>query len=121
MPEEIEKILELTKPPGDQPAGEQTISKSARISRVFAFLALGSVIVFWLLTLGYLTYYERLYYFLDLFAGEGLLLFALSLATITCASIGLKVERLAIVITIVAVAVFFAPLFIILFIDYIAH
>ena len=52
MTEEIEKILELTKPPADQPAGESTISKSAQISRVFAFLALGSVIVFWLVTLG---------------------------------------------------------------------
>lgn len=116
MTEEIEKILELTKPPADQPAGEPTISKSARISRVFAFLALGSVIVFWLLTLG-----AHSYYFLDLFYDEGLLLFGLSLAAITCASIGLKVERLAIVLTIVAVAVFFAPCFIILFIDYIAH
>jgi hypothetical protein len=112
MPEEIEKILELTKPPADQTAGEPTISKSARISRVFAFLALGSVIVFWLVTLGYQTYDERLYYFLDLFTNEGLLLFGLSLAAITCASIGLKVERLAIVITIVAVAGFLVPMII---------
>jgi hypothetical protein len=110
MTEEIEKILELNKLPADQPAGEPTISKSARISRVFAFLALGSVIVFWLLTLG-----VRSYYFLDLFYYEGLLLFGLSLAAITCASIGLKVERLAIVITIVAVAVFFASLIILSF------
>jgi hypothetical protein len=116
MTEEIEKILELTKLPPDQPAVEPTITKSARISRIFAFLALGSVIVFWLLTLC-----VRSYYFLDLFYDEGLLLFGLSLAAITCASIGLKVERLAIVLTIVAVVGFFAPLFIILFIDYIAH
>ena len=115
MTEEIEKILELTKPPADQPAGESTISKSAQISRVFAFLALGSVIIFWLVTLGYLTSYDRLVYFGDLFVGEGFLLFGLSLAAITCASIGLKVERLAIVITIVAVAVFFAPLIILSF------
>jgi len=66
MTEEIETILELTKPPADQPAGEPTISKSARISRVFAFLALGSVIVFWLLTLSIDSYY-----FLDLFFDEG--------------------------------------------------
>jgi hypothetical protein len=110
MPEEIKKILELTRP-----AGGPTISKSARISRVFAFLALGSVIVFWLVTLGYLTSYDRLYYFGDLFVGEGFLLFGLSLAAITCASIGLKVERLAIVITIVAVAGFLAPMIIYLY------
>ena len=112
--ENLSNILEVREE-SPEPAGEPTISKSARISRVFAFLALGSVIVFWLLTL------SDSYYFLDLFFGEGFLLFGLSLAVITCASIGLKVERLAIVITIVAVAVFFAPLFIILFIDYIAH
>jgi len=115
MTEEIEKILELTKPPADQPAGEPILSKSARISRVCAFLALGSVIFFWMVTLGYLKYDEFLYHFLDFFFGEGLLLFGLSLAVITCASIGLKVERLAIVLTIVAVVGFFAPCVIILF------
>jgi hypothetical protein len=106
--ENLPNILELLEE-SPQPAGEPTISKSARISRMFAFLALGSVIVFWLLTL-----FDS-YYFLDLFFDEGLLLFGLSLAAITCASIGLKLERLTIVLTIVTVAGFLAPLFIILF------
>ena len=49
MPEDIEKILDLTKPPAPQPTGQAAVSRSARFSRAFAFLALGSVIVFWLM------------------------------------------------------------------------
>ena len=49
MPEDIEKILELTKSSAPQPTEEPTVSKSARFSRTCAFLALGSVMVFWLM------------------------------------------------------------------------
>ena len=49
MPEDIEKILDLTKPLAPQPAVKSIISKSARFSRTCAFLALGSVMVFWLM------------------------------------------------------------------------
>ena len=46
---EDENILELARPPAPQAAGEPTVSKSARISRTCGFLALGSVIIFWLM------------------------------------------------------------------------
>lgn len=49
MPEETDKILELAKPPVVQPLAKPIISKSARFSRTCAFLALGSVMVFWLM------------------------------------------------------------------------
>ena len=49
MPEDIEKILDLTKPPAPQPTGRQAVSRSARFSRTCGFLALGSVILFWLM------------------------------------------------------------------------
>ena len=128
MPEEIEKILELAKPPSPEPTGEPTISKSARISRVCGFLALGSVGLFWLMFFAALNGYENhggdSDVFLYLSAGEGLLLLGLSLAAITCAIIGFagakrypgnwKVAGLAIVLTLVAVAGFLTPIIIIL-------
>ena len=49
MPEDIEKILDLTKPPAPESSAKSIISKSARFSRTCAFLALGSVMVFWLM------------------------------------------------------------------------
>jgi hypothetical protein len=49
MPEAIDKILELAERPAPQPPAALPISKSARFSRTSAFLALGSVMVFWLL------------------------------------------------------------------------
>jgi hypothetical protein len=49
VPEEIEKILDLTQPPAPQATREPSVSKSARFSRTCAFLALGSVMVFWLM------------------------------------------------------------------------
>ena len=49
MPEEIEKILELTKPSATQPTEQVAVSWSARFSRTCAFLDLGSVIIFWLM------------------------------------------------------------------------
>jgi len=48
MPEEIEKVLELAKPPAAKPPGPLAVSKSARFCRVCARLVLGSAIVFWL-------------------------------------------------------------------------
>jgi hypothetical protein len=48
MPEEIEKILELTKPAAAQPPGPLALSKSARFCRACGFLSLGGVIVFWM-------------------------------------------------------------------------
>jgi len=49
MPEDIENILELTKPGASEPTGPTAISKSARFCRACALLALSSVILFWLL------------------------------------------------------------------------
>ncbi len=128
MPEEIEKILELAGPPVVQPSGSPDVSKSARIGRVCGFLALGSVVLFWLIFVaavnGYETHGGDSDMFLHLLAGEGLLLLGLSLAAITCAIIGLvgakrhpgnwKVAGLAIVLTLVAVAGFLAPIIIFL-------
>jgi len=48
MPEDIGKIFDL-KTPAVQPSAKPIISKSARFSRTCAFLALGSVMVFWLM------------------------------------------------------------------------
>ena len=48
MPEDIEKILELTKSSAPQPAAKPSISKSARFCRASAFLALGGVMVYWM-------------------------------------------------------------------------
>jgi len=128
MPEDIEKILELANPPTAQSAGERTISGSARLSRVCGFLALGSVVLFWLLFLTACSGYERHGgdpdMVLHLLAGEGLLLLGLSPVAIICAIIGLvgarrhpgnrKVAGLAMVLTLVAVAGFLAPIIIFL-------
>jgi hypothetical protein len=128
MPADIEKILELANPPTAQPAGERTISGSARVSRVCGFLALGSVVLFWLLFLSACSGYERHGgdpdLVLHLLAVEGLLLGGLSPVAIICAIIGMvgakrhpgnwKVAGLATVLTIVAVAGFIVPLLVIL-------
>jgi len=49
MPEDVNRILELAGPSARQPAGQAAFSKSARIIRTCAFLALGSMIIFWLM------------------------------------------------------------------------
>ena len=128
MPEEIERILELTKPSAPESPAAPLVSKSARISRACGFLALGSVVLFWLMFFVAVNGYENhggdSDIFLQLLAGEGLLLLGLSLAAITCAIIGLagakrhsgnwKVAGLAIVLTLVAVAGFIVPLLVVL-------
>jgi len=128
MPEEIEKILELARPPATQPAGEPTASRSARISRVCGFLALGSVILFWLMIgLFYLAEKsggnaENLFEFL--LVSECCLLPCLSITAVITAIVGLvgakrhpgnrKAVVWAIVLTLVAVAGYLAPIIIFL-------
>lgn len=48
MPEDIEKILELAERPAPRPQTALPISKSARFCRASAFLALGGVMVYWM-------------------------------------------------------------------------
>jgi hypothetical protein len=126
MPEDIEKALELARPSASEPASERTVSTSARIGRGCGFLALGSVVLFWLLLLTAYSGYERHGgdpdIVLHLLAGEGLLLLGLSPVAIICAIIGFvgarrhpgnwKVAGLAILLTLVAVAGFLAPIII---------
>jgi hypothetical protein len=128
MSDDIEKALELANPLATQPAGQRTISSSAKFSRVCGFLALGSVVLFWLLFLTACSGYERHGgdpdMVLRLLAGEGLLLLGLSPMTIICAIIGMvgarrhpgnwKAASLAMVLTLVAVAGFIVPLLVIL-------
>ena len=126
MPEDIKQILELVEPPEAQSTAGPTVSTSARIGRVCGFLALGSVVLFWLLFLTACSGYERHGgdpdFVLHLLAGEGLLLLGLSPVAIICAIIGFvgarrhpgnwKVAGLAILLTLVAVAGFLAPIII---------
>ena len=128
MPEDIKQILELVEPPEAQSTAGPTVSTSARIGRVCGFLALGSVVLFWLMLLTACSGYERHGadpdLVLRLLAGEGLLLLGLFLVAMICAIIGLvgakrhpgnwKVAGLAIVLTLVAVAGFLAPIIIFL-------
>jgi hypothetical protein len=126
MPEDIKQILELVGPLEAKSAAKPGVSTSARIGRVCGFLALGSVVLFWLLFLTACSGYERHGgdpdIVLHLLAGEGFLLLGLSPVAIICAIIGFvgarrhpgnwKVAGLAIVLTLVAVAGFLAPIII---------
>ena len=107
---------------------EPTVSKSARIGRGCGFLALGSVVLFWLVFFVAVNGYENhggdSDIFLQLLAGEGLLLLSLSPVAIICAIIGFvgarhhpgnwKVAGQAIVLAVVAMAGFLAPIIIFL-------
>ena len=128
MPEEIEKILELTGPPVIQPSGSPDVSKSAQVSRVCGLLALGSVVFFWLMIgLFYLAEKsggntEKLFEFL--LVAECCLLPCLSITAVITAIVGLvgakrhpgnrKAAVWAIVLTLVAVAGFLVPIIIFL-------
>lgn len=128
MPEDIEKILELAGPQAAQPAGEPTVSKSARVSRICGLLALGSVVFFWLMIgLFYLAEKsggnaENL--FEILLVSECCLLPCLSLAAVLAAIVGLvgakrhpgnrKAAVWAIVLTLLSVAGFLVPIIIFL-------
>ena len=128
MPEEIEKILELTKPPADQPAAKPIISKSARISRACGLLALGSVVFFWLMIGLFLISEtaggnaESLFEFL--LVSECCLLPCLSITAVITAIVGLvgakrhpgnrKAAVWAIVLTLLSVAGFLVPIIIFL-------
>jgi hypothetical protein len=129
MPEEIEKILELAGPPAAQPAGGPTVSKSARISRTCGLLALGSVILFWLM-MGLFGSAEEAGgknardLSANLLVFEICFLACLSIAVAITAIMGLvgakrhpgncKVIVWALVLTVLAVAGFIVPLLVIL-------
>jgi hypothetical protein len=126
MPEEIEKILELARPSAPQATGKPTVAKSARVSRICGLLALGSVVFFWLMIgLFYLAEKsggntEKLFEFL--LVSECCLLPCLSITAVITAIIGLvgakrhpgnrKAAVWAIVLTLVAVTGFLAPIII---------
>ena len=130
MPEEIEKILDLTKPPAVQPAAKPIISKSARFSRTCALLALGNVMVFWLMmkllslvkgvSLAVATFQNSSGGFDLLLIAEVFLLPCLSIAVAIGAIMGFfgakrfpgnrKVVVRALVLTALALAGFFIPL-----------
>jgi hypothetical protein len=134
MPEEIDKILELAGRPAPQPPAALPISKSARFSRACAFLALGSVIVFWLM-IGLVSLVEGISivevatknlsdlteFFITIFLIAGIyLLPCLSIVVAITAVMGFigakrspgnrKVVAWALVLTALAVAGFFVPL-----------
>jgi hypothetical protein len=128
MPKEIDKILELAKPPVVQTSDSTTISKSARFSWACGLMALGSVIIFWLM-LGWIWILEKggqggnaEELFLPLLVTECCLLPGLSTAAVIAAIVGLvgakrqpgnrKVAIWAIVLTVIAVAGFLAPIII---------
>lgn len=128
MPEAIEKILDLTKPPAPQPTRQPAVSGSARFSRTCAFLALGSVIFFWLMMGLFGSTEEAGGNARDLSANllvfEVCILPCLSIAVAITAIMGLvgakrhpgnrKVVVWAIVLTVLAVAGFIVPLLVIL-------
>jgi hypothetical protein len=124
MPEEIDKILELTKPLVLQNSDSTAVSKSARFSRACGLLALGSVIFFWIM-LGWFWILEKKggnaeELFLPLLVAECCLLPSLSIAAVIAAIVGLvgskrqfgnrNVAVWAIVLTILAVVGFLAPI-----------
>jgi hypothetical protein len=130
MPEEIEKILELARPPAVQPSAKPIISRSARFSRTCAFLALGSVMVFWLMmklfslvkgvSLAVATFQNSSGVFDLLLIAEIFLLPCLSIAVAIGAIMGFlatkrcpgnrKIVLQALVLTALAVAGFVVPL-----------
>lgn len=126
MPEEIDKILELTKTPVLQTSDSTAVSKSARFSRVCGLLALVSVIFFWLI-LGWFWILEKEgkggnaeELFLPLLVAECILLPAFSTAAVIAAIVGLinskrqpgnrNIAVWAIVLTFLAVVGFLAPI-----------
>jgi hypothetical protein len=128
MPEDIEKILEPARPPALQPTEPAAISRSARLSRTCAFLALGSVVLFWLM-MGMFESAEGAGgnardLSANLLVFEICFLSCLSIAVAITAIMGLvgakrhpgnwKVIVWAIVLTVLAVAGFIVPLLVIL-------
>jgi len=130
MPEEIEKILDLSKPTAAQTTEEPAISNSARVGRVCGFLALGSVVLFWLM-MGLFGSAEEAggnargpYLAANLLVFEICFLPCLSIAVAITAIMGLvgakrhsgnrKVVVWALVLTVLAVAGFIVPLLVIL-------
>ena len=127
MPEDINKILELARPSAPQPAGQAAVSRSARVSRVCGFLVLGSVILFWLVV-GLFLISEtaggnsaKLFEFVAV--AECCLLPCLSITAVIAAIVGLvgarrhhgngKAVVWAIVLTVLAVAGFMVPIYVI--------
>ena len=128
MPEDLEEILELTNPPAPQPTAQPAVSRSARFSRACGFLALGSVILFWLVVGLFLisetagSNSEKWFEFVAV--AEFCLLPCLSITAVIAAIVGLvgarrhpgngKTVVWAIVLTVLAVAGFIVPICVIL-------
>jgi hypothetical protein len=128
MPEEIDKILELARPSATQPTEPAVISMPASFCRGCGFLALGSVIVFWLTLWSIGSAEEAGGNARDLSANllvfEIWFLSCLSIAVAITAVMGFvgakrcpgnrKVVVWALVLTVLAVAGFIVPLLVIL-------
>ena len=128
MPEDIEKTLELAKLPTTQPTGQPTVSTSAQVGRVCGFLALGSMILFWLMIVP-IAFAEGGGGIArdltgNLLVAEGCLLMGLSVAVAITAIVGFvaakrhprnrRVVVWAIVLAVVAVTGYIVPIVVIL-------
>ena len=128
MPEEIETILELAEPPAVQPPAAPTVSTTAQVGRVCGFVALGSMILFWLMIVP-IAFAEGGGGIArdltgNLLVSEGCLLMGLSAAVAITAIMGLvgakrhpgnrKVVVWAIVLAVVAVTGYIVPIVVIL-------
>jgi hypothetical protein len=128
VPEEIGKILELAEPPAVQPPAAPTVSTTAQVGRVCGFLALGSMILFWLMIVP-IAFAEGGGGIArdltgNLLLAEGCLLMGLSVAVAITAIVGFvaakrhprnrRVVVWAIVLAVVAVTGYIVPIVVIL-------
>jgi len=125
---DLERILELAKPPAVQPPAAPTVSTAAQVGRVCGFLALASVICFWIVIvpIAFAEGGRGIARDLtgNLLVSEGCLLMGLSVAVAITAIMGFvaakrhpqnrRVVFWSIVLTVVAVAGYIVPIVVIL-------
>ena len=128
MAKDLERILELAKPPAVQPPAAPTVSTATQVGRVCGFLALASVICFWIVIVPIAFAEGGHGVARDLteivLVSEGCLLMGLSVAVAITAIMGFvaakrhprnrRVVVWAIVLAVAAVAGFIVPIVVIL-------